>query len=58
MRLIPTFVKVYPGKKMILILDNARYHHIRADNYIDQLKLKREGLFDELIMGCGSETSE
>lgn len=55
MRLIPTFEKVYPGKKMILTLDNAPYHHIRADNYIDPLKLKRKGLFDELILTAKME---
>lgn len=26
-KLVPTFQKRYPGKKMILVLDNARYHH-------------------------------
>ena len=28
-RLCPTFEKLYPGKKMVLICDNAPYHHKR-----------------------------
>ena len=30
LRLIPVFKKLYPGKKMILMLDNAPYHHKRG----------------------------
>jgi hypothetical protein len=26
-RLIPAFEKLYPGKKMVLVMDNASYHH-------------------------------
>ena len=26
-RLIPAFEALYPGKKMILVMDNASYHH-------------------------------
>ena len=33
-KLTPTFKKKYPDKKMILVLDNARYHHGRSDAYI------------------------
>ena len=29
-KLIPTFEKAYPGKKMILVADNAPYHHKRV----------------------------
>ena len=29
-RLVPTFKKLYPGKEMILILNNAPYHHKRG----------------------------
>ena len=28
-RLLPSFNKKYPGKKMILVADNAPYHHKR-----------------------------
>ncbi len=30
-RLIPAFKAKYPGKTMILILDNAPYHHETTD---------------------------
>lgn len=49
-RLIPLFEICFPGKRMILVMDNAPYHHIRDVNYIDPLQLKREGLFSELIL--------
>ena len=29
-RIIPTFNKLHPGKKIILILDNAPYHYTRT----------------------------
>ena len=31
-RLFPTFRSVYPGKKMILMMDNAPYHHCFSDD--------------------------
>jgi transposase len=34
-RLIPTFKKKYPHRKMILILDNASYHHVRGDDWVN-----------------------
>jgi len=55
-RLIPSFEQTYPGKKMILVLDNAPYHHIRADNFIDTLKLNRSDLFNELILTADIKT--
>ncbi len=30
-RLIPAFQTMHPGKKMVLVLDNARYHHARTN---------------------------
>ena len=33
-RLTPAFQARYPGKKIILILDNAPYHHGKCDDYI------------------------
>ena len=32
-RLLPTFSKKYPGKKMYLVLDNAKYHHHRGPDW-------------------------
>jgi transposase len=32
-RLLPTFKKKYPGKKMYLVLDNAKYHHHRGPDW-------------------------
>ena len=34
-RLLPTFKKLYPRKKMVLVLDNASYHHVRGDDWIN-----------------------
>eukprot|EP01050_Picozoa_sp_SAG11_P048365 SAG11_NODE_25830_length_353_cov_1.003937_1_plen_47_part_10 len=28
--MIPTFEKLYPDKKMALVMDNAPYHHCRG----------------------------
>jgi transposase len=33
-RLLPTFQQLYPGKKMILVLDNAAYHKPRDETWI------------------------
>jgi len=49
-RLVQTFEKRFPGKKLILVMDNAPYHNIRADSYIDPSKSKRQGLFNDLIL--------
>ena len=49
-RLIPSFEKCCPEKRMIVVMNNAPYHHIRAEGYIDPLQLKRGGLFNELIL--------
>jgi transposase len=37
-RLLLTFAKMYPGKKMILVLDNASYHKPRDDSWISASK--------------------
>ena len=31
-RLIPAFKRKYRGKKMILVMDNAKYHHARGED--------------------------
>lgn len=33
-RLLPAFKAKYPRKKMVLILDNAKYHHARGEDWI------------------------
>ena len=33
-RLLPAFAARYPGKRMLLVLDNATYHHIHGDDWI------------------------
>jgi transposase len=52
-RLLVAFDKRYPDKKMILILDNAAYHHVRDERFIDPLLLKRAELIDVLISKAG-----
>ena len=38
-RLIPTFKARYPDKKMYLVLDNAKYHHHRGEDWITPAKM-------------------
>jgi hypothetical protein len=40
-QLIPTFEKLHPGKKMVLICDNAAYHHKRELNSLALLNKKQ-----------------
>jgi transposase len=47
-RLFPTFQKVYPGKKMYLVLDNAKYHHHRGPDWFAPSKKTRGQLADFL----------
>jgi hypothetical protein len=43
--LIPSFKKYFPGKKMILVLDNAPYHHgYGEDSYIPRTQNKSENI--------------
>ena len=42
--LIPTFKAKYPGKKMILILDNAPYHHSYGEDAINLKSAKKSQL--------------
>jgi len=39
-RLVPTFEKQHPGKKMVLVADNAPYHHKRAIGSLNALSKK------------------
>ena len=47
-RLIPTFQRVYPGKKMYLVLDNAKYHHHRGPDWFSPSGKKKGQLADFL----------
>jgi transposase len=40
-RLIPAFEKKYRRKKMVLILDNASYHHARGEDWVVPSKMKK-----------------
>jgi hypothetical protein len=40
-RLIPTFKHCFPGKKCILVLDNAAYHHPRGEDWINPNKMNK-----------------
>jgi transposase len=47
-RLLPTFKQLYPGKKMYLILDNAKYHHHRGPDWFSPTNKKKGQLADFL----------
>jgi hypothetical protein len=40
-RLIPTFKRSFPGKKLILLLDNASYHHPRGADWVNPNKMSK-----------------
>ena len=39
-KLIPTFKKLFPSKRMVLVADNAPYHHSRVVGYLGSLSKK------------------
>jgi hypothetical protein len=47
-RLFPTVQKLYPGKKMYLVLDNAKYHHHRGPDWFSPAAKKKGQLADFL----------
>jgi hypothetical protein len=47
-RLFPTVQRLYPGKKMYLVLDNAKYHHHRGPDWFSPSKKKKGTLADWL----------
>jgi transposase len=47
-RLFPTVQKLYPGKKMYLVLDNAKYHHHRGPDWFSPSAKKKGQLADFL----------
>jgi transposase len=40
-KLVPTFERQYPGKKMVLVADNAAYHHKRVIGSLASLSKKK-----------------
>jgi hypothetical protein len=48
-RLIPTFKKLFPHKKMALVLDNASYHHVRPDDWWTPSTMKKDQLASALV---------
>ena len=47
-RLIPTFKRIYKRKKMVLVLDNASYHHVRGESYINPNNMNKNDKLVEL----------
>jgi hypothetical protein len=47
-RLFPTVRKLYPGRKMYLVLDNAKYHHHRGPDWFSPSAKKKGQLADFL----------
>jgi transposase len=47
-RLLPTFKQMYPGKKMYLVLDNAKYHHHRGPDWFSPSNKTKGQLADFL----------
>ena len=43
-RLIPSFRAKYPGKKMILVMDNASYHNPHEDGWVPVSAMRKEQL--------------
>lgn len=43
-RLMPAFKKKYPGKKMILVMDNAKYHKERGPEWVTPSSMKKAQL--------------
>ena len=45
-RLLPTFEAMFPNKKMVLVLDNAKYHHHRGPEWFSPSGKKKGVLAD------------
>jgi hypothetical protein len=54
-RLLPTFEKLHPGKKMILVLDNASYHKPRDETWISSSKAKNKHELVHQLLDLGVE---
>jgi hypothetical protein len=47
-RLLPVFAQRFPGQKMVLVLDNASYHHHRGDDWINVHRLNKAQMAAQL----------
>jgi hypothetical protein len=54
-RLLPTFEKLYPGKKMYLVLDNAGYHKPRDETWISDKKSQNKHDLAHTLLDLGVE---
>lgn len=48
-KLFPSFHRLFPSKQLILLLDNASYHHVRGPNYINPNQMKKDELAYKLV---------
>jgi transposase len=48
-RLFPTFQRLYPGKKLVLVLDNATYHHARGEDFINPNEMDKTQIAYKLV---------
>ena len=48
-RLLPSFAERYPGQRMVLVLDNAAYHHHRGADWINPHRLRKAEMAAKLI---------
>jgi transposase len=58
-RLLPTFAELHPGKKMVLVLDNASYHKPRDESWVSSSKAqsKHELVHQMLDLGVSQLTA-
>ena len=50
-RLLPTFAAMYPGKKMILVMDNASYHKGRDESWVSCSKAQTKAELADTLIG-------
>ena len=48
-RLLVAFNKRYPRQKMVLVLDNVSYHHVRGEDWINIHTMRKEEIAYKLI---------
>ena len=48
-RLLPVFSRQFPGQKMVLVLDNASYHHHRGPDWINVHRMNKAQLAAKLV---------
>jgi hypothetical protein len=52
-RLFPTFTELYPGQKMYLVLDNARYHAPRDETWVSCSAAQNKHELAHLLLDLG-----